>query len=329
MTTTGSNVLTLADWAKRLDPNGRVDRIVEILNATNEVLDDMQWVQANDGTSHRTTIRTGIPEAAWRMLNYGVPSVKSSTAQVRDTTGMLEVYSECDKALADMSDDLKNFRLSEAKPIMEGMSQQMASTIFYGNVMVNPERFLGLAPRYNSLSAGNKDNIIDAGGTGVDNTSVWLVGWGENTCHGLFPKGSKAGLQHTDKGQVTLEDAEKGKYEGFRDHFKWDAGLTLRDWRYVVRVANIDVSLLSSDTAYLKAIIGKLIEAEERIPTMNGGRFAWYGNGTIRAALRNAILEKVASNLTEETVAGKRVTMFDGIPFRKVDALINAEARVV
>lgn len=332
MATVGALALTYADWAKRLDAGGRIDKIVEILNQWNEVLDDMLVREANDGSGHKTTVRTGIPQGAWRMLNYGVPNAKSTTAQVRDTTGMLEVYSEVDKALANMNGNTAEFRLSEATAIMEGMNQQMAQTLFYGNTDANPERFLGLAPRYSTVNAATASsaNVVDGGGIGSDNTSIWLVVWGENSVHGIFPKGSIAGLQHQDLGEQTLFDSNQNKFQGYRDHFKWDLGLTVRDWRFVVRIANIDVSdVVANTAANIKNLVNLMVQAEERIPQINVGRAVWYMNRQMRTGLRAGILEKVATNLTEETVAGKRTTMFDGFPVRRVDSILNTEARVV
>lgn len=334
MATIGNLVLTYADWAKRVDPDGKVATVVEILNQQNEVLEDMLVMECNDGTSHKTTTRTGIPSAAWRMLNYGVPRVKTTTAQVKDTTGMLESYSEVDKDLAKLSGDVAGFRLSEANGIMEGMNQQMATTLFYGNTNTNPDRFLGLAPRYSTILTANADsaeNVIDGGGVGATNTSIWLVYWGANTVHGLFPKGSKAGLLHEDLGEDTLIDAVGGRYQGYRDHFKWDLGMSLRDWRYVVRIANVDVAAIIADATFakLKALISLMIDAEEKIRVPGNGRPSWYMNRQVRALLRKAIIERMVGNLTEERIAGKRVTMFDGIPVRAVDALLNTEARIV
>lgn len=136
-----------------------------------------------------------------RLLNYGVQPSKSTTVQVTDSVGMLETYAEVDKSLADLNGNTAEFRLSEDRAFIEAMNQQMAQTLFYGDSSVNPQQFMGLSSRYSSLSAGNAQNIIDAGGTGTDNTSIWLVVWGENTVHGIFPKGQKAGIQMEDKGQ--------------------------------------------------------------------------------------------------------------------------------
>lgn len=325
-----ANNPTLLDVAKRLDPDGKIAAIVEILKATNPVLDDLTFIEGNLPTGHRTTIRSGLPTPTWRKLYGGVQPTKSTTVQVTDSCGMLEAYAEVDKALADLNGNTAAFRLSEDAAHIEAMGQEMASTLFYGNEGTEPEAFTGLAPRYNSKSAQNADNIIDAGGTGSDNTSIWLCVWGPQTGHGIYPKGSVAGLQMTDKGQVTIEnvDGNGGRMEAYRTHYRWDAGLTIRDWRYFVRIANIDVSDLDT-VANTKKIIEWMIQASERIPELGKGRAAFYMNRRLREKLRLGILEKISSNLTWETVSGERVMTFDDIPVRRCDALINTEARVV
>jgi len=328
---------TLLDLAKRLDPDGKIDVIAEILTQENPILEDMNFVEGNLPTGHRTTIRTGLPTPTWRKLYGGVQPTKSTTAQVTDSCGMLEAYAEVDKALADLNGNTAAFRLSEDRAHIEGMAQELASTIIYGNEGDQPEAFTGLAPRYNSLNAANADNIVSAGGTGSDNTSIWLVVWGDQTMHGIYPKGSRAGLDMQDKGQVTIEnvDGAGGRMEAYRTHYRHDCGLTVRDWRFAARVCNIDVSALTTDgtagdrAAAQKALINFMVQASERIPSLSKGRAVWYVNRTIREQLRLGILEKIAGNLAWETVAGKRVMTFDDIPVKRLDAINNTEARVV
>lgn len=330
MATLAANNPTLLDVAKRTDPDGSIATIVELLAQTNDVLQDMTFVEGNLPTGNKTTVRTGLPTPTWRKLYGGVQPTKATTAQVTDSCGMLEAYAEIDKALADLNGNTAAFRLSEDAAHIEGMSQEMASTLFYGNEGSEPEAFTGLAPRFNSKSASNSTNIIDAGGTGSDNTSIWLCVWGPQTGFGIYPKGSKAGLQMTDKGQVTIEnvDGAGGRMEGYRTHYRHDMGLTIRDWRYFVRIPNIDVSDLDT-VANTKNLINWMIQASERIPSFGKGRACWYVNRTIREKLRIGILEKTANNLSWETVEGKRVMTFDDIPVRRTDALVNNEARVI
>lgn len=321
--------LTLADLAKRKDTDGKIAKIIEILGVTNEILDDMPWMAANDGSGHKTTIRSGLPTGTWRLLNYGVQPEKSTTVQVRDGTGMLESYSEVDKALVDMSDDKPAFLLSESKAFLEGMTQNMATTVIYGDSSVFPERFTGLAPRFNSLSAENGQNIIDAGGTGSNNTSIWLICWDESIIHGIYPKGTTGGLKQEPTKQETLFDAAGGRYEGYRTHFLWYCGLTVRDWRYIVRIANIDRPALTKNAATGADLIDLMVQAIELLPNTRMGRAVFYVNRNVRSFLRRQIVNKTNVWLNMEEVAGRKVMTFDGIPVKRVDAILNTEARVI
>lgn len=331
MATLSTTNPTLADVASRLTADGKIDpMIVEMLNETNEILDDMTVIEANGYTEHKTTVRSGLPSGTWRKLNYGVQPEKSRTVPVKDSMGMLETYAEVDKALADLNGNSAAWRMSEDRAFIEGMNQTMATTLFYGDSSQDPEKFMGLAPRYSSLSAENGDNIIDAGGSGSDNASIWLVVWGPNTCHTIYPKGSPAGLQHRDLGEDTLTDAAGGRYQGYRTHYKWDIGAVLRDWRYVVRIANIDVSDLTKNASAGADLIDLMTQAIELIPNIGMGRPAFYMPRKLRSFLRRQITNKVAaSTLTMEEIAGKKVVAFDGVPCRRSDALLLTEARVV
>lgn len=326
---------TLLDLAKQLGPDNKVADIVEILNQTNEILDDMVYVEGNLPTGHRTTVRSGLPQATWRKLYGGVLPTKGQTVQVTDNTAMLEAYAEVDKALADLNGNTAAFRLNEDRAHIEGMSQQMATALFYGDETVAPEQFTGLSPRFNSLSADNGDNIINGGSQSgqTDNLSIWLIVWGPSTVHGIIPKGSTAGIQAEDLGEVTLENAPGGptggRMQAYRSHYRWDTGLTVRDWRYVVRIANIDRSLLSADLTTGANISDLMVQAIERIPNLGAGRAAFYMPRTLRTILRRQLISSVKnSTLTMENIAGKSVLAFDGIPVRRVDALSADEARV-
>jgi len=326
-----TGALTLADWAKRLDPTGKVSDIVELLSQSNELLTDMAWIEGNLPTGHRTTVRTGLPAVAWRLINAGVVPSKSTTAQIDEQAGILEAWSEVDVALAKLNGNTAAFRLSEARAFIEAMNQEMAQTLIYGNGGLAPEEFTGLAPRYSLLSAGNGGNIIDALGVdAADSTSIWLVAWGEETVHGIFPKGSQAGLEHNDYGEQTIQvtaGVAGTRMRALQERWVWNAGIALKDWRYVVRIANIDVSTLSST---VPTLVDFMETALELLP--NGlGRPVFYMNRTIRRILRRQERAQVSvgGGLTYENVDGKRVYDFGGVPVRLLDAILNTEARVV
>lgn len=320
---------TLKDVASRLDKDGKIDKVVELLSETNEPMDDIVFIEANDGTNHKTTVRAGLPDPTWRALYGGVQPSKSETTQITDASGMLEAYAEVDKALADMNGNTNEFRLSEDTAHLEGMSQSFIEALFYGDQKLSPEKITGLAPRYSSLTAENGENILDAGGTGLDNTSIWLVVWGPTTVHGFYPKGSKAGIEVSNKGQVTVEKADGSRFEAYRTHYSMKPGLSVRDWRYAVRIANIDVSELKGDMSGSSAdLVDLMTQALELVPSLKKGRAAFYMNRKVRTVLRQQINHQKNVRLTREEVAGKMVTMFDEVPVRRTDKLLNTEEQV-
>ncbi len=326
---------TLLDFANATDPSGKITAVVEILAETNEILPDMGWIEGNLPTGHLTTIRTGLPLPTWRALYQGVQPTKSTRAQVTDLTGMLEAYSEVDVALADLSSNKQAFRLQEDRSHIEGMSQEMANTLFFGNQDTEPSAFTGLAPRFNSLSAENADNIIQPAtpGTGTDNRSIWLIVWGPNTCHGIIPQGSMAGIKVEDLGELTIQDASDGSNTGrmqaYVSHYRWDAGLSLRDWRYVVRIANIDFSDLTFDAATGANLPNLMFEAMDIIPNMNAGRPVFYMARGVKTILRqqmSSLRDQSDMNIME--VGGVRIDAFQGVPVKRCDALAVDEAVV-
>lgn len=332
MAALSSNNPTLLDLAKVTDPNGQIATVVEILNEVNEILPEMTWIEGNLPTGHRTTIRSGIPTPTWRRLGYGVQPNKSTTVQVTDSTGMLEAYAEVDKALADLNGNTAAFRLQEARPHIEGMNQEIARTIFYGNEGTLPESFTGLSPRYGAI-AGQAigENIIDGGGTGSDNTSIWLLVWSPNTMHGIVPKGSVAGLQVTDKGQITIENATGSgdRMEAYRQHFRWDAGFTVRDWRYGVRIANIAKSALVRDGATGAFLPDLMHQAMEQIPNLGAGRPVFYMSRATRSFVRRQLSAGTKTSTLEiDNVGGNMLMSWQGIPLRRVDALAADETQV-
>lgn len=324
---------TLVDLAKILGPDGKIMPIVEILAEVNEVLEDMPWMEGNLPTGHRSTIRTGLPDATWRKLYGGVQPNTSHEAPVTDNCGMLEAYAEVDKKLADMSGNVAAFRLAKERAHIQGMSQQLAETIFYGNESATPEAFTGLAARFNERNAAvaaSGDNVLHGGGSGSTNTSVWLIVWSDQSVCGIYPKGSKAGLDMEDKGQVTIEDVDGsgGRMEAYRSHYSWDCGLTVPDWRYVVRIANIDVSALTKDAQSGADLIDLIAQAFEQVPSLTNGRAAIYCNRTIKSFLRRQQKNSKNVQISMEQVAGKRVMVLDEIPVRRCDAILNNEAVV-
>lgn len=330
MSTVGTYNLSFAEVAKRTDPDGNTAKIVELLDQQHEIVDDSVAKECNDGTSHKTTVRTGIPDPTWRKLYGGVKSTKSSTKQVVDSCGMLEMLPKIDVDVIDKATDPTGTMLSEHQPHLEGMRQAFESTLFYGDTAIHPERFLGLSPRFSAYTRSSADdaysdfNVMTAGGSQSDNTSIWLLTWGDATCHLIYPKGSKAGIVQENKGKlmVTADDGS-GEYEAYVTKYKWDVGLSVRDWRSIGRICNIDVGNLESESSAAD-LIKLMIRLSERVEGV--GRRAWYMHPRVRTMLRIQMLGKSNVNLTYDTVEGRRVLAFDDTPVRASKKILLTES---
>lgn len=332
MATLGNTFPGLIDVYKLQDGSGNFVPVIEMLTEMNPILQDAIAVECNKGTSHLHTVRAGLPDVSWGKLYQGIPNSKGSTTQVEDTTGFVEGLSTVDQRLLKLSGNKGAVRMSEATSYLEAMNQEVANKIFYGNSASDPEQFMGLAPRFNDLGASNGNQIIDAGGTGSDNASIWFVGWGDNQCQLLYPKGTMAGVEREDMGPQRVTDGSGNAYYVEEEKFTWHVGLSVKDWRYVARVANIDVSDMQAGSVKLYDFMRKAYYKlqQRRIP---GGSLAIYCNRDVLEALDALATNAGAADnfvrLTRKDVEGEEVLMYRGIPIRETDALLNTEARVV
>lgn len=330
MATLGANYLTLADRFKRTE-NGKIAaEIIEMMTETNELLQDANALQCNDGSNHITTIRTGLPSAVFRNLYGYVPSSKSTTEQVKDVTGMLETYSIVDVDLVDKSENPKLFRLSESSAFIEAMNQKLQETVFYGNIKDNAAAFDGLAVRYGKKSTDAKkigSNIIDAGGSGSDNTSIWMITWGDLHTSLLYPQGSQAGVQHKDDGVLTETSSTGGKRKVYQDHFKMDVGLSVRDWRSTCRIANISVGNLgTASAANLENLLNKAYYKVRRFAKT--GKTCIYCNSTVLMYFEAQLKEKTNVNFTMKEYLDENILHYKNIPIRECEQITCTEAAV-
>lgn len=332
MATINDKYPSLIDVAKRTDPNGAIADLAELLNETNPIIEDAVVIEANGALEHTVTVRTGLPTVYFRMLNQGVPPSKSQTAQVKESMAIMEAYAQVDKDLAMLNGNTVAFRLSEDEAFIEAMNQKQARTIFYGNPAVDPKSYPGLAIRYSSKAgATNGRNIINAGGSGADNASAYLVVWGNNTVYMTYPKGSQGGLQVRDLGEERVTDDQGGYFQALVTHYQWKCGLVVKDWRYVVRIANISMAALAGSTP--PNLIRLFQQALDTVPTLTKGRAAFYTTREVVSALRGQAADKTGNVLTVEqglTQLGQTIhtTRFLGVPLRVTDALVNTEAAV-
>lgn len=315
--------------------------VVELLMQQNPILDDAITTMCNMDAVHRHMIRTGLPTATWGRLYKGTPQSKSTMQQVDDTTGFLEAASGIDTRLLKLASDPARARLVDSAPYLEAMNQEMASGVFYHDTATTPEKFKGLAARYNTYNSGAadprlpkiSDQVIHGGGSGNDNTSIWFVTWGDHATSLLYPKNSKAGVDIEDKGEQRVTDGDGNPYYVKETLFRWHIGMFVKDWRYNARIANIDVSAMQGGSVDLWALLRKAYyRLQSRRRDAQSSRIAIYMNRDVLEILDAQSSDRalLAANpnytgLGHAQVEGKEVRTYRGIPIRETDAVLNTE----
>lgn len=342
MAALGTYSPTLLDVARVTDPSGKIMPVVNVLTQYHDILDDIPWFEGNLATGHLTTIQTSIATPTRRQLNQGVAPSKSTTGQINDACAILEARNMIDINLAALNGNTKEFRMSQDRPMIAGFGNQLAYDLIYGDAAVTPEAFNGFSTRYFSLGTTYQTytQIVDCGGTGSDNTSMWLVCWGDGKVTGRYPKGTQAGLQFKDLGiqEVITSTTTFATMRAYVSWMQWLCGLAVHDYRCVVRLANIDVSnlLTASDSSDSSANLLKFMsKAIDLLPPGADGRPVFYANNTVLSMLRVKLMDKGNAHLTLEQLASpvagitRRPTlMFQGIPVRRIDEIVNTESAI-
>lgn len=235
-------------------------RIIEELTEYNELLLDAPLVEANEGTTHSTLVRTAIPHGQHRGYNQGVGKASSQTETIKDVISNIEIYSQVDKQMVDESAHPQDVLMSEQVAFIEGLSQDMADDLMYGDHNADERETNGFATRYNSLS--QTKNVLSLGGTGNALTSIYLIKWARDKAHLIYPKGSKnAGVEYNFLGEKTVSDGKGGEYQAYRAHYRVARGLAIRNSMSVIRLCNIDLTasgIGDKIAEYVVKNIGKL-----------------------------------------------------------------------
>lgn len=345
MATITPGLMTYSEWAARTDMDGNVSTLVNLLSQQNSILDDMLAAECQNGNVYEYTQVVKLPTPSRRSYNEGV--VRTMARVAKQTTSCVEYadFVAVDSSLAELGGQLQARREQEDFLHMEALSQQIAYDLFYSNRTTDPTAFTGLANIYNTVSMATSNianNVIDCGGTGSDNASMWLVVWGPTQIHTTFPKGIPAGMTHKDFGLLPITDANNNSFSAYQTELKWRLGLAIHDWRYCVRACNIDVSdLKTGSAANLLNILADMVMKPPVMPAGVGpvqtaddprivmGRAAIYVNRTVYLALQQQITNKTNILLQLVQWAGMVVLTYQGIPIRIVDALLTSETQVV
>lgn len=317
-----NNVPNILDISKRYTTDGQPLPVAEILTRRKPVFQDIPWIESNTTNGHRLAVEVALPKAVLRKLNQGVTPSKGDVSNITEATAEFASLGTVDKGLADLSTNVADFRIKQNSRHIEAIGQAFEDQFFYGTKIV-PEGFVGLAERYSAKTDKLlKRQILDLGGTGSTLSSIWVVGWGEDSVYGIYAKGTKAGIQHTDYGDELVNDDKGGQYPAYRDWFALQCGLAVQDPRNIARVANIaESSLEISPTDPNNLLVNQLIKATHRVERLDTTRPVIYCGRDVFEWLDLQANNRTILALKQQELDGHQVTTFRGIPIRRSDAL--------
>ncbi|NOW44158.1 hypothetical protein FHW96_000285 [Novosphingobium sp. SG751A] len=333
----GSTYWNLIDALKAQDLNAEA-AVAEVLHQFTPFLKDANVQSCNKGTKHAISIRSGLPSVSWGALYQGIAQSKGNYTTVEETTGFVEGLSSVDTRLLGLyPNETGKLRLMEAQGFIEAIAQALSSAIWYSDVRTSPTQFHGMAPRYNSLA--NK-NVINGGGSGSDNMSIWFVTHGDMQTSMLTPQSIAAGLRREDKGEQRVLDGNGNPYYVKEEMFCQHAGIGVKDWRWNTRIANIDVSDVVAGTVVLNPLLRKAYHKlqgthayqMDKPGVAAPGRTVIYMNRTAFEALDAESTNSRATDnfirLTPMEIQGEEVQTWRGIPIRRDDTLVETETLV-
>ncbi len=334
MAALNTGFLTLADVAKGKDK--QIGAVAEVLAKEDAILNDIPYMEMNEKTYHVETIRSNLPPVYYRKANQAIPPGKSLIEERSFQAAHFESKSQMDLKVASRggADRIGFNRWNQAMGHIQAMGQEHSSLTFYGSLEDSPQKSPGLADIYSTLATTEETSkqIIDAGGSGSDNTSVWVIHWGPQSLFGIYPAGTTAGLKRTDHGKVQIHgldvNGNAGTYWGLEEQFEIDHGLVVKDYRQAARIANISTDALQAGTG--PDLIDLLISAVHKIQSPSNGKGFIYVNRTIETYLDKQARRDVAGGggLNYANYQGQEVLMFRGRPVRRADSLLDTEAAV-
>jgi hypothetical protein len=331
MTTLGTNRLNYADILRRQKPDGTMAIIAEPLNQMNGLWGDLRWVVGDLPGGAMSTARTSLPAFSTLNPNGTATTTKSTTGQLMEPTMWITALSEVHDMVARYGGDVAAVRASEATAFGESAKQSAVGKMLSANGSTTPGDINGILTRYNATSNVNGGNIVLCGALAgqTDCMSILFVQHGEGLFEAFYPKGSMAGLEIRDHGMRVSEPSSTTRKVVWTEEWLLGFGIKIPNYKAVVRLANIDKSLLVGGTG--ADLFDKMTMGWHLLPRNVGssGR-GIYMNTTTRMMLdiqaRNDV--QAGGGIKFENVGGELVETFRGIPINLEDQLTEAESVV-
>jgi hypothetical protein len=328
----------LMDLARITLSDGKLAKVYDMVTENTPIIRDLMMVQCNRIDEFEHAELTGLPTSYYVMLGQGYPKSKATTKIVKDGTARVGNRFEVDRETARLSGNVPEFMSKQEMFHIKSVMEKIEETIIYG-AAVDVDEFIGIHARLSTPSADRKNsgyNIINGGGTGSDNMSVLGIVHSTETFHGIYPQGQKAGLEIDRIDSVSGADGvpitdpidSTRELLGYKRFVQQILGIAVPSWHGIVRICNIDNSLLIADAstgADLNVLFQRMALRMTRVKI---GKKKIYVNDTVYSFIMQQLSKTVGGNVGFSQVQGQEQVQFWGIDIEVCDALLINEATV-
>ena len=324
---------TLPEVLRTKAPDGSYMSAIDVLSERIPLLEEGYWLQANDDSSHEFLRWTSEPVGSPVRLGEGAAWEKAAQVPVKEQLMNLGSNMKLDiKVLAKAPDPVR-YRRDMEKVTVRGMTKTFAKTIFskggLGDMSTDVRSINGLGVRYGKIAA---NSVYSLGGNSAGSMgSIWIVKWGPDGLHFLYPKtASKALVEKnmTEAQPMCINDANGNPVYYEVTNWDWQFGLAIGDPRNVKRIGNIAAS---GDKSFWNDSTDKalgenaLIDALEDMPSDLSGCVIYAGKNIV-AQMRKRLNSKSNLFFNVRDVWGRPMLAFDEVPIVRMDTLTNDEA---
>lgn len=315
---------------EKLDDKNPVSRFGKVLSEDNPILRDMQIIPGNGTLSYEGVRETSLPTPQIIKQGDGWDASKTEWSGFKENISIFKDRVDVPtESLRLTKNKTAKFELIMDRH-KEGFGQGVANHLVYGTSVATPEKFDGLGVRYNTpdaLDATNPTNgdygVYDAGGTGSDTTSIFLIQWAEDKIHGICPENDPhMGLRQepTTKEYYTAENSKQAPC--LRTELGWDLGLAVEDYRACARIRNAEAKIASMDPNLWK----KIIEARNNF---HGKETVWmYCSRNMLTQFDIMQVQKNNVFYDAQNPWGKLMLRFRDMPIGMCDCISDGETAV-
>ena len=328
--------LTLSDVAK-MTHNQELVPMVDELTKPTTLFSWMGWKQASDAMRDVSGKVTELPKATWTGLDMGVKATKGNYTQKEEGLAIIESWASINEKTYAVSPHKEATRWENDRLHIQGLGMDAEEGLVYGNPAVDVNQPLGFIARFGKvtdhhrMASGVKYDYctLSAGGTTANKqSSILVLARGIMGPTLLYPRYKEQnGLMYRHWGFENTKDENGGNIRRALSQFQITFGLSIRDTRTAIRIANVE----TTNSTSIGNVRDAMFEAVAAIPKEYKNSIEVFTTSDVILALRKnyaGLVNPVTYDANGLGHNSRGDIMFDGIVFHECSSMLDTEAVV-